>query len=56
VPHRRLVGEDDRVANRGRFDAVGPSGDPLSMTGMDFYRVADGELVEEWIALGIPSV
>jgi hypothetical protein len=50
-----LVGEDDRVANRWSFEAVGPSGNRLSMTGMDFYRVADGELVEEWIALGIPS-
>jgi hypothetical protein len=48
-----LVGEGDLVANRWSFPAVGPSGDPLSMTGMDFYRIADGKLAEEWIALGI---
>jgi ketosteroid isomerase-like protein len=50
----QLVGEGDLVANRWSFRAAGPSGDPLSMTGMDFYRIADGKLVEEWIALGIP--
>jgi predicted ester cyclase len=50
-----LVGEDDRVANRWSFEAVGSSGDRLSMSGMDFYRIAGGKLVEEWIALGIPS-
>jgi ketosteroid isomerase-like protein len=49
-----LVGEGDLVANRWSFRAVGPTGDPLSMTGMDFYRIADGRLAEEWIALGIP--
>jgi len=50
-----LVGEDDRVANRWSFEAVGPSGDRLTMSGMDFYRVAGGKLAEEWIALGIPN-
>lgn len=49
-----LVAEGDLVANRWSFRAVGPSGDPLSMSGMDFYRIADGKLAEEWIALGIP--
>ena len=50
-----LVSERDLVANRWSFHAVGPSGDPLSMTGMDFYRIDGGKLAEEWIALGIPT-
>jgi predicted ester cyclase len=50
-----LVAERDLVANRWSFRAVGPGGMPLSMSGMDFYRVAGGKLVEEWIALGIPQ-
>ena len=50
-----LVGEGDLVANRWSFKAAGRDGSPMSMTGMDFYRVGDGRLVEEWIALGIPE-
>jgi predicted ester cyclase len=51
----QLVGEGDLVANRWSFRAVGPTGDRLSMAGMDFYRIEGGRLAEEWIALGIPE-
>jgi ketosteroid isomerase-like protein len=50
-----LLAERDLVANRWSFRAVGKDGPALSMTGMDFYRTANGKLVEEWIALGIPQ-
>ena len=49
-----LVCEGDTVANRWSFRGTG-RGERLTISGMDFYRVADGLLVEEWIALGTPS-
>ena len=50
-----LVAEGALVANRWSFQAAGPTGDRIMMTGMDFYRVEANKLVEEWISLGVPT-
>jgi predicted ester cyclase len=48
----QLAAEGDIVANRWIFRAALPSGERWTMKGMDFYRFAEGKIVEEWIALG----
>lgn len=50
-----LVAEGDFIANRWSFRGADPTGDRWTMSGMDFYRVSDGKLFEEWIALGTPA-
>ena len=47
-----LVGDGDLVANRWRFRGAAASGERWTMSGMDFYRISAGKIVEEWIALG----
>lgn len=48
---QELVAEGDTVANRWTFRGTA-GGQRVTIVGMDFYRVADGRIVEEWIALG----
>jgi predicted ester cyclase len=51
-----LVAEGDRVAFRwtmtgkhvGEFAGIAPTGRPVSLTGLNFERVADGKIVEHW--------
>ena len=63
-PDFRLVVEDmlaegDRVAVRwtfrgthaGEFLGVAPTGKPVSMSAIEVNRVADGRVVEHWVAL-----
>jgi hypothetical protein len=35
------------LATRWSFRAAGPTGDRITMAGMDFYRVEAGKLAEE---------
>jgi steroid delta-isomerase-like uncharacterized protein len=52
-----LVGEADRVAvrwtargtHRGPFMGTPASGRPVTVTGTDIFRAADGRLVEAWV-------
>jgi steroid delta-isomerase-like uncharacterized protein len=54
-----IVASGATVAVRWTFEGVhsgdvlgvAPTGKQLRITGMDFYRVADGKLAEEWIEL-----
>lgn len=56
-----IVGEKDTVAARWSFHGVhtgealgvSPTNRRVTITGMDFYRAADGKLVEEWIEANI---
>ena len=63
-PDFRLVLEDmlaegDRVAARwtfcgthaGEFLGIAPTGKPVSMSAIEVNRVADGKVVEHWVAL-----
>jgi predicted ester cyclase len=51
-----LVAEGDRVAFRwtmtgkhvGEFAGIAPTGRTVSLTGLNFERVADGKIVEHW--------
>ena len=49
-----LVSEGDTVANRWTFRGTA-GGETVTIAGMDFYRMSDGLIVEEWIALGSPQ-
>ncbi|WP_285651406.1 nuclear transport factor 2 family protein [Actinomycetospora sp. NBRC 106375] len=42
-----LVGEGDRVAVRFTVRAA-RDGEPVTMTGMEFYRLVDGRVAEMW--------
>ncbi|HEX2092698.1 MAG TPA: ester cyclase, partial [Longimicrobiaceae bacterium] len=52
-----VVAEGDLVASRwtvsgthtGPFAGLPPSGNRFSITGMSFYRVVDGKIVEGWV-------
>lgn len=52
-----LIAEGDMVAARwsatgthkGDFLSIPPTGRPVSITGMDMFRVEDGRLVEAWV-------
>lgn len=48
---QELVAEGDTVANRWIFHGTA-EGERVTIDGMDFYRIADGKIAEEWIALG----
>ena len=48
---QELVADGDTVANRWTFHGTA-GGQRVTIHGMDFYRMADGRIVEEWIALG----
>ncbi len=48
---QELVAEGDTVANRWTFHGTA-GGQRVKIDGMDFYRIVDGRIVEEWIALG----
>jgi predicted ester cyclase len=53
-----LIGEGDRVAFRftltgvhsGTFAGIPPTGKRFTLTGMDFIRIANGELGDLWSA------
>jgi ketosteroid isomerase-like protein len=49
-----LLSQGDTVANRWTFQATA-GGEYVTTCGMDFYRMSDGLIVEEWIALGTPD-
>ncbi len=49
-----LVADGDVVANRWTFRAT-LSDEAVTTCGMDFYRIHDGLIAEEWIALGTPD-
>ena len=52
------IAEGDHVAtcwtiygtHRGRFQGIPASGRPIRMNGITMFRLAEGKLVEEWIA------
>ena len=52
-----LIAERDKVAvrwrasgtHRGTFLNIAPSGNRMSITGIDIFRVADGQIVEAWV-------
>jgi steroid delta-isomerase-like uncharacterized protein len=54
-----LLAEGDRVAARwtfrgthaGGFLGIAPTGKPVSMSAIEVNRVADGKVVEHWVAL-----
>jgi len=56
-----LVGEGDSVSARWTFRGVqvgetlgvAPTNRIVTMTGMDFYRVSSGKLVEEWFETNV---
>jgi len=58
-----IVGEGDTVATRWTFRGVQvgetlgvpPSNQQTTITGMDFYRVSDGKIVEEWFHTNLPA-
>ena len=55
-PLEDLIAEGDKVVarwglqgtHRGAFMGVGPTGKPVSVTGIAIYRLADGKIVEYW--------
>jgi len=62
---RKVIGEDDFVAahwlfewtQKGNFMGMVPAdGKRLSMTGQDFYRMANGKIAEIWHVEDIASV
>ena len=52
-----LIAEGEKVAMRwrasgthqGRFLDVAPTGKRMAITGIDIFRVADGQIVEAWV-------
>jgi steroid delta-isomerase-like uncharacterized protein len=54
-----LIAEGDKVAirqtwrgtHKGNFLGIPPTGKQVTFTSNEFYRVADGELAEEWVEL-----
>ncbi len=56
VTVEQVVSEGDIVAfrftmrgtQRGPFGAIPPTGKPVTLTGMDFVRIADGKFAELW--------
>ena len=57
-------GEGDLVVNRfgakgthtGTFAGVPPTGNPIRVTGIQFYRISGGKIVEHWVnydAMGV---
>jgi predicted ester cyclase len=54
-----LIAEGDKVAIRqtwrgtrnGNFLGIPPTGEQVTFTSTEFYRVAGGELAEEWVEL-----
>ncbi len=54
-----LIAAGDRVAarwtlrgtHRGAFLGLPPTGRPVAVTGTEFYRLADGQIVERWAAV-----
>ena len=52
-----MVAEDDRVATRlgisathkGELLGIPPTGNRLSFTAMEFYRLKDGKIEEQWV-------
>ena len=53
-----LISEGDKVAVRwtargthqGDFMGIPPSGKPVTVTGIDIFRIANGQLVEAWVS------
>lgn len=51
-----MIAEGDKVVlrwtdggtHRGEFMGIAPTGRPVSITGIDIYRIADGKIVEYW--------
>jgi steroid delta-isomerase-like uncharacterized protein len=56
-----VIAEGDLVAvratwrgtHKGPFAGSAPSGKPVTITGMVFWRIADGKLVERWATLDL---
>jgi steroid delta-isomerase-like uncharacterized protein len=52
-----LIAEHDKVAARwrasgthqGMFLHIAPTGNRMSITGIDIFRIADGQIVEAWV-------
>jgi steroid delta-isomerase-like uncharacterized protein len=59
-----VVGEGDRVAVRatwrgthtGPLFGVAPTGKPVVLTGMVFWRVSDGRIVERWATVDLGAL
>lgn len=51
-----LIAEEDMVAARwtwqgthlGEYEGISPTGKQIQRTGMAFYRIRDGKIVEDW--------
>jgi steroid delta-isomerase-like uncharacterized protein len=51
-----MIAEGDKVVlrwtdggtHRGEFMGIAPTGRPVTITGIDIYRIADGKIVEYW--------
>ncbi len=52
-----MIAEADKLAVRytghathqGEFSGIPPTGKPVTITGIDMFRLADGKIVEEWL-------
>ncbi|MDQ4061974.1 MAG: ester cyclase [Pseudomonadota bacterium] len=58
-----MVAEGDRVAMRGTwagvhtgpFRGIAPTGRPFTVTGMVFFRIADGRIAERWAQVDLKT-
>ncbi len=44
-----------RGTHRGAFLGLPPTGQPLTVTGTEFYRLAGGQIVERWATVDTPA-
>ena len=64
IIRHQVVAEDDIVAvrgtvqgvHKGEFAGIAPTGKPISVDLMIFYRVDDGRIVEHWMQWDLKSV
>ena len=64
IVRHQVVSEDDIVAvrgtvqgvHKGEFAGIAPTGKPISVDLMIFYRVDDGRIVEHWMQWDLKSV
>lgn len=46
-----VVHDTNRVKHTGAFQGIAPTGNEVTVTDTDIYRIVDGKIVEQWVEL-----